>query len=245
MTLAQLKEICLTNSLSQSGLKKTVLARVIQALEPPQYDFQAIESQSKKLQEQIEKKMTAQDKKISEATKAASTAATSANIAAKAAQNATSSATPAGSSADHEWTKKLLESRIAKGDQIVDKLFSLIQCQPPYHNSNLISSSRPGHMHVQPPTSVADPVCEECEKKPPSLICDKCGMFYCGDCSDRVHSKGSLKDHCPRSVMCEECNKAAASLSCVDCELRYCTCQSCSVDRHRKGNFREHKLVPV
>jgi hypothetical protein len=138
---------------------------------------------------------------------------------------------PPSADPHHEWTKQLLEGRIAKADQVIDRLFDM-QCQS-LTQLQARSESRKAN---QPGTSA---LCARCEVKPVVLMCDECGLNYCKDCSDTVHSKGRLKEHDLKSAVCESCEKCPASVSCVECDILYC--QSCSASMHLKGKLQEHK----
>jgi hypothetical protein len=90
------------------------------------------------------------------------------------------------------------------------------------------------------PTAV---LCDNCEKKPPTLKCKECGLLYCEGCSADFHSLGTLKTHTISSAQCEKCNEQLANLFCGDCHISYC--RNCSQNAHSKGNLRYHTTTEL
>jgi hypothetical protein len=126
---------------------------------------------------------------------------------------------------DRQLTSYLLKDSAAFRDNVVEKLYNLLDNQTQgtkgrSSESNASSSS----------PATFPPLCTICQKVP-TLRCPQCALFYCDECSTRRHSKGKFSTHKVTSALCEEddCGKVAVvSVMIVGCATAICAVPPCT-----------------
>ena len=89
---------------------------------------------------------------------------------------------------------------------------------------------------------VAKKACELCKEEPATVLCAECCRCYCDECSEFIHTKGSMKRHktevIPEGMVvyarCPRHKDVPLKMFCVD-EVKLC-CGICKTEKLHKGH---------